>query len=352
MMYLAAEEAQSPLLPVWPEIVIGLICFGIVFFVFSKKLLPVINKTLEERREAIEGGIEKAEAAQTEAQSVLEQYKAQLAEARHEAARLRQEAQEQGAVIIQEMKAEGQRQREEIIAAGHTQIEADRKAAASALRQDVGKLATDLAGKLVGESLQDHARQSGTVDRFLDELRGEGRGCPMNGASREALAAARERLDALTDNTSVDAAALAEDLASVTALSTARFPCAGFSRTRPRAARARPSWSRACSAIQVSGEAVDLVSGLVRSRWSQSRDLVDSVEELANTADLTAAQRTGALDDVEDELFRFGRIVGSDTELRSALTSRTATTAAKSELLRSLLGGKAQRPPSGSSSAW
>lgn len=147
MMYLAAEEPQSPLLPVWPEVVIGLICFGIVFFVFSKKLLPVINKTLEERREAIEGGIEKAEAAQTEAQSVLEQYKAQLAEARHEAARLRQEAQEQGAVIIQEMKAEGQRQREEIIAADHAQIEADRKAAASALRQDVGKLATDLAGE-------------------------------------------------------------------------------------------------------------------------------------------------------------------------------------------------------------
>ncbi|KQX81064.1 MULTISPECIES: F0F1 ATP synthase subunit B [Streptomyces] len=170
MMYLAAEEAQNPLLPVWPEIVIGLICFSIVFFVFAKKLLPNINQVLEERREAIEGGIEKADAAQTEAQSVLEQYKAQLAEARHEAARLRQEAQEQGAVIIQEMRAEGQRQREEIIAAGHTQIEADRKAAASALRQDVGSLATVLAGKLVGESLEDHARQSGTVDRFLDEL--------------------------------------------------------------------------------------------------------------------------------------------------------------------------------------
>lgn len=170
MMYLASEEPQNPLLPVLPELVIGLLCFAILFFVFYKKLLPNINQVLEERREAIEGGIEKADAAQTEAQSVLEQYKAQLAEARHEAARLRQEAQEQGVVIIQEMRAEGQRQREEIIAAGHAQIEADRKAAAAALRQDVGTLATTLAGKLVGESLEDHARQSGTVDRFLDEL--------------------------------------------------------------------------------------------------------------------------------------------------------------------------------------
>ncbi|MFE4332009.1 F0F1 ATP synthase subunit B [Streptomyces sp. NPDC056831] len=163
-------EPQNPLMPAIPEIVIGLIAFAIVFGFLAKKLLPNINRVLEERRAAIEGGMEQAEAAKSEAQSVLEQYKAQLAEARHEAARLRQEAQEQGAVILQEMRAEGQRQREEIIAAGHAQTEADRKAAASALRQDVGKLATDLAGKLVGESLEDHARQSGTIDRFLDEL--------------------------------------------------------------------------------------------------------------------------------------------------------------------------------------
>ncbi|MGD6743292.1 F0F1 ATP synthase subunit B [Streptomyces sp. BH106] len=170
LVQLAAEEKMNPLVPPGPELLIGTIAFAIVFFVFAKKLLPRINKTLEERHAKIEGGIEKAEALQTEAQSVLEQYKAQLAEARHEAARLRQEAQEQGAALIAEMRAEGQRQREEIIAAGHSQIEADRKAAAQALRQDVGLLATDLAGKLVGESLEDTARQSRTIDRFLDEL--------------------------------------------------------------------------------------------------------------------------------------------------------------------------------------
>jgi F-type H+-transporting ATPase subunit b len=166
----ATEEAQNPLIPPGPELVVGLVAFAIVFFFFYKKLLPSINKVLNERHDAIVGGMEKADEAKSEAESVLEQYKAQLAEARHEAARLRQEATEQGATIIQEMRAEGQRQREEIIAAGHTQIEADRKAAAAALRRDVGKLATDLAGKLVGESLEDHARQSRTVDRFLDEL--------------------------------------------------------------------------------------------------------------------------------------------------------------------------------------
>ncbi|MCS0634227.1 F0F1 ATP synthase subunit B [Streptomyces sp. LP05-1] len=180
LLLAAAAEEQPPLIPHLDELVIGLIAFVIVFGFLAKKLLPNINKVLDERREAIEGGIEKAESAQIEAQSVLEQYKAQLAEARHEAARLRQEATEQGTAIIQEMRAEGQRQREDIIAAGHAQIEADRKSAATALRQDVGKLATDLAGKLVGESLEDHARQSRVIDRFLDEL--EERAVPTGAA--------------------------------------------------------------------------------------------------------------------------------------------------------------------------
>ncbi|MEU1309606.1 F0F1 ATP synthase subunit B [Streptomyces cinnamoneus] len=167
---LASEEMENPLLPPMPELIIGLIAFLIVFGFLGKKLLPNINKVLDERRAAIEGGMEKAEAAQAEAQQVLEDYRAQLADARHEAARLRQEAQEQGVALIAEMRSEGQRQREEIIAAGHAQIEADRKTASAALRQDVGQLAIDLAGRIVGESLADSARQSRTIDRFLDAL--------------------------------------------------------------------------------------------------------------------------------------------------------------------------------------
>ncbi|MFE7360388.1 F0F1 ATP synthase subunit delta [[Kitasatospora] papulosa] len=164
----------------------------------------------------------------------------------------------------------------------------------------------------------------------------------MNGASREALAAARERLDALTDSTSVDAAKLAEELAAVTALLHREVSLRRVLTDPSQGGEAKAELVGRLLRGQVGGEAVDLVSGMVRSRWSQSRDLVDSVEELASTADLTAAQRAGVLDDVEDELFRFGRIVGSDVALRSALTDKAASAAAKSGLLHSLLGGKAQ----------
>ncbi|MCP9986414.1 F0F1 ATP synthase subunit delta [Streptomyces sudanensis] len=162
----------------------------------------------------------------------------------------------------------------------------------------------------------------------------------MNGASREALAAARERLDALTDNTSVDAGRLAEELAAVTALLDREVSLRRVLTDPAQAAEAKADLAVRLLSGQVGGETVDLVSGMVRSRWSQSRDLVDAVETLADTADLTAAQKAGVLDDVEDELFRFGRIATSSPELRAALSDRAATAAAKGALLRRLLGGR------------
>ncbi|MEU3733365.1 F0F1 ATP synthase subunit delta [Streptomyces sp. NPDC033538] len=164
----------------------------------------------------------------------------------------------------------------------------------------------------------------------------------MNGASREALAAARERLDALTDSTSVDAAQLADELAAVTALLHREVSLRRVLTDPAQAADAKADLAGRILGGQVGGPAADLVAGTVRSRWSQSRDLVDALEELAAMADFTAAQKAGTLDDVEDELFRFSRIVASDTGLRSALTDRSASTPAKSELLHSLLGGRAK----------
>lgn len=162
-----------------------------------------------------------------------------------------------------------------------------------------------------------------------------------HGASREAFAAARERLDALTDSTSVDAAQLAGELAAVTALLHREVSLRRVLTDPAQAGEAKAELVQRLLGSQISGTTADLVAGTVRSRWSQSRDLVDVLEELANLADLTAAQKAGTLDNVEDELFRFGRIVSSDLELRAALTNRKATASAKSELLSSLLGGRA-----------
>jgi F-type H+-transporting ATPase subunit b len=172
MNLLAVEEQQNPnpLIPEIAELVVGTIAFFIVFFALARLLLPNIQRALAQRTDAIEGGIRRAEEAQAEAQRTLEQYREQLAEARHEAARLREEAREQGSAILAEMRENAQAEARRLIEGAHQQIEADRKQAFASLRNDVGTLATSLAERIVGESLQDEVRKRRTVDRFLAEL--------------------------------------------------------------------------------------------------------------------------------------------------------------------------------------
>jgi len=167
---LAAPPASNPLIPHWPELIIGTVAFLIVFILLARVLMPRISKTLEERSEAIEGGLRRADDAQEEAKRVLDEYRAQLAEARHEASRLREQAREEAAQIVAQGRAEGVAERERIIASAAAQVDADRQQALTALRAEVGSLAIELASKIVGESLADEARQSRMVDRFLAEL--------------------------------------------------------------------------------------------------------------------------------------------------------------------------------------
>lgn len=170
MLPLADAAAQDPLIPTWPELIIGTVVFVVVFGFLARLLLPRIVKTLNEREDAIQGGINRADEAQAEAQAVLQQYRAQLDDARHEAARMREEAREQGAAIIAEMRERAEAEARRITEAAQSQIEADRQQAFTSLRGEVGALATELASRIVGESLTDVARQTRMVDRFLDEL--------------------------------------------------------------------------------------------------------------------------------------------------------------------------------------
>jgi F-type H+-transporting ATPase subunit b len=173
---LADSAAQNPLLPSWPEFIIGIFCFIVVFGVLGKILMPRILKTLEEREDAIQGGINRADEAQAEAQAVLQQYRAQLDDARREASRLREEAHEQGAAIIAEMRERAEAEARRITEAAQSQIEAERQQALISLRSEVGALATELASRIVGESLTDTARQGRMVDRFLADLEADAPG--------------------------------------------------------------------------------------------------------------------------------------------------------------------------------
>ena len=171
MSTLAAESA-NPLIPPVAEIIIGTITFGILYLVLAKFVWPKFEQVFRARREAIEGGIERAESMQAEAKAALEQYRAQLAEARTEAAQIRDQARAEGQQILEELRAQAQEESARIVARGEEQLAASRQQVLNELRGQIGYLAVDLAGRVVGESLTDDARRRGTVDRFLDQLEG------------------------------------------------------------------------------------------------------------------------------------------------------------------------------------
>lgn len=169
-MSILAAESPNPLIPVVGEIIIGTIAFLVLLLVVWKFVAPAFEKAFQARRAAIEGGIERAEAMQAEAEASLAQYRAQLAEARNEAAEIRDSARAEGQQIIEQLRAQAQEESARIVARGEEQLAASRQQVLAELRGQIGTLAVELAGRVVGESLADDARRSGTVDRFLDEL--------------------------------------------------------------------------------------------------------------------------------------------------------------------------------------
>jgi F-type H+-transporting ATPase subunit b len=169
-LFAATESEHNPIFPIVQEIVIGAIAFAILCFVLMKYVFPRMEQTFRARVDAIEGGIKRAEERQAEANALFEQYKQQLAEARVEAGRIREEARADAEGIKNDVLAKARDESERIITAGREQLTAERQTIIRELRADVGSIAVDLASRIVGESLADEARQRGTVERFLAEI--------------------------------------------------------------------------------------------------------------------------------------------------------------------------------------
>jgi F-type H+-transporting ATPase subunit b len=174
-MYVAAEGVEHhPLVPIWQELVVGTIAFILLCFVLLKFVMPRMEAMYQARVDAIEGGLKRAEAAQAEANQLLEQYRAQLAEVRTEAARIRDDARADAESIRTEILAKAREESDRIIAAGRESLAVERQTIVRELRAEVGGLAVDLASRIVGESLADEARRKGTVERFLTDLESAG----------------------------------------------------------------------------------------------------------------------------------------------------------------------------------
>ncbi|HEY2669256.1 MAG TPA: F0F1 ATP synthase subunit B [Rugosimonospora sp.] len=169
-MHVLAADTPNPVLPIWQELVLGLVAFGVLYFVLRKYVFPRMEDTFKARVDAIEGGIKRAEERQAEANALFEQYKQQLAEARTEAAKIRDRAHADANQIREDMLVQVREERDRILETGQQQLDQQRATIVRELRAEIGDLAVDLASKIVGEALTDEVRRRGTVDRFLNDL--------------------------------------------------------------------------------------------------------------------------------------------------------------------------------------
>ena len=169
------ENDAADLYPKLPELVVGAIAFAILFFFMWKWVLPRINTLLEERREKIQGEIERAEETRREADHILEEYRAQLAGAREEAGRIIEETRKTAEQLRKDMLGRAEEESQGIVARAQDEIRAERDRVFQELRSQIGEISVELAARIVGESLDEAAHQR-LIDDYIDQVAGSGSG--------------------------------------------------------------------------------------------------------------------------------------------------------------------------------
>ena len=167
----AAEEGGDPkdIYPHLSELIIGALAFAILFVFMSRWVVPRINQALEQRRQKIQGDLEKAEQDRAEADKILTEYREKLSGARDEANRIIEEARNTAEAMRRDLTAKAEQEYQAILDRAQDEIRAERDRVFQELKTQVGELSLQLAGRVVGESL-DKERQLRLVDQYIEEL--------------------------------------------------------------------------------------------------------------------------------------------------------------------------------------
>ncbi|MBK5308187.1 MAG: F0F1 ATP synthase subunit B [Frankiaceae bacterium] len=144
--------------------------FLLILVVLQRFVVPPLQKSMTARQEAIKKSFDDADAAKARLAAAEEEYKKAIAESRAEQAKAREEAAATRREIVDEAKAEAQTEAAAILSRAEAALEVERRQVFAELRSDIGRLAVDLAERIVGESLADDERQSRVVDSFIAGL--------------------------------------------------------------------------------------------------------------------------------------------------------------------------------------
>jgi F-type H+-transporting ATPase subunit delta len=323
-----------------------LIGFAVIVAIIWRYVVPPLKNMMANQKEAVRTQLDDSAKAGQRLADADKHHAKRVEEAKAEAKRIVEEARTDAEGITEQLRAQADVEVERIKVQGAQQVQLLRAQLIRQLRQDLGSESVRRAGELVRAHVADSQAQSATVDRFLDDLDSMApaaftpeTGSALRSASRAAQAAVVEKFDEVSSDESADAlSTLADDLAAVAGL-LVREPI--LARHLAEATGEVDAKKRLVHQLldgKVGDNALTLLETAASVRWSLTEDLVDAVEHIARLALLVRAERDNEADEVEEQLFRFTRILDQQPRLTSLLGDYSAPADGRIELLRKVLG--------------
>jgi F-type H+-transporting ATPase subunit b/F-type H+-transporting ATPase subunit delta len=333
-----------------------LIGFAVIVFLVVRYVVPPVRNMMTARQETVRQQLKDSAAAADRLKEANQAHSKAIEDAKSEAKRLVEEAQGDAERITEQMRAQADVEADRIKSQGARQTELLRTQLIRQLRLELGHESVRQAGELVRDYVSDPVQQSTTVDRFLDELDDMAPAsaeveypllAKMRSASREALRSLSGRFDTIAKNLDDQALEkLSAELVSVASMLHREIVVTRYLTVPAEDAGPRIRLIEQLVSGKVGDVTLDVLRAAVSERWSANSDLVDALEHVSRQALLEVAEREDRVDEVEDQLFRFSRILDAQPRLAILLGDYGLPSEGRIGLLRNVLksaGGRSNR---------
>lgn len=322
-----------------------LIGFAVIVWLLGKYVVPPVRTLMGNQQAAVRTQLEESAAAARRVADADKHHAKRVEEAKAEAKRITEEARIDAERIAEQLRAHADAEVERIKVQGAQQVQLLRTQLVRQLRSELGSESVQRAGDLVRAHVADPQAQSGTVDRFLDELSSMAPAAftpevsaDLRSASRDAQSALVEKFDAVSAGMSSAAlSSLSDELVSVVKLLVSEAILARHLAEATAEAAAKKQLLARLLSGKVSATTLDLLDSAVSVRWSATSDFVGSLAHVAVLSLLVGAERDNQADEVEDQLFRFSRVLDTQPQLITLLSDYTTPAAGRVGLLHNVL---------------
>ena len=324
-----------------------LVGFVIIVAIIVKWVVPPVRKLMNTQQEAVRAALMESKAAADKLANADAEHAKAVEEAKNRGEKLTEEARADSSRIAEQLREQAGTEAERIKAQGDQQVSLLRQQTIRGLRQQLGLESVDKAEQIIRDHLADADAQSASVDRFLDELDGMApspavleAGAPLNlrAASREALAEVVKKFESIAAGVDADAlTTLADELTSVATVLIKEHALNTHLAEPSNDPAAKERLVERLFADKLSQSTVDLLKSAVAQRWSSDGNLVDALEHVARLALVVRAERDEQSEEVEEQLFRMGRVLDAESRLNRLLSDPTVPANERIELLNKVL---------------